>query len=143
MAIGRVLRQRREALQLALGLRLRGGRQLAASIFSRSSSTSRMPGVAVADLALDVAHAAAQQPLAVLRIDLVGARLAGERALRLGDRDLALEVRARCAPGAGSRRGSDEQRELLLGRQRQRRAIRSASSPALGMPATKLFHSSG
>ena len=76
VAVGRV----RRAARAGAAARARpASRRLAGSCAASRRSCElldlALPGVALADLALDVAHAAAQQPLALLRVHLlVGAR---------------------------------------------------------------------
>ena len=117
MTIGRVRGQGGEALQLPLGLRQRllgqlRGLDLLAQLFGLAD-----PAV-LTELALDVPHAPAQQALAPLRIHLLVIGGAAERALGLGDGDLALEVAGHPLE-ARARIGLLEQRDLLLGRHRQ------------------------
>ena len=90
VAVRRVLGQGGEPLQLALGLRARDLRQVRGLELLAQLLRLADARVLLADLALDVAQALAQQALAMLRIHLLVAGRLGERALRLGDRDLAL-----------------------------------------------------
>ena len=133
VAIGGVGGERLEPPELALGLRLRGGGKVGGLDLLAQLLDLAQPGVAVADLALDVAHAAAQQALALLGIDLGVAGLTGEHALRLGDRRLALEM-PRDAIQAPDHVRLREQRELLFRRQGQRRADHVREQPRVRDP---------
>ena len=100
VAVGRVLRERAEAAQLALGVRARLGRELGGLEPLRELVRLAAAALVLAELLLDLAHALAQEALAALRVRLVGLALGAERLLRLGDRDLALERARRRARGA-------------------------------------------
>ena len=139
VAVGRVLRERAKRRSSRSACSRASPGSSAASSCSRSSSTSRCAAVALADLLLDVAHAPAQHALALLRVGLARRPRSAQRALRLGDRDLALEVRSTTrqsrapgsAPGAAPRAPrSGGARSRRSGR-RGARARRGSARPGL------------
>jgi hypothetical protein len=141
--VRRVLGQGGEPLELALGLHRGLGRQPGGLDALAQLVHLLRPGVALADLGLDVAQPPPQQPLAALRIELGGLRLRGELALVLGDRDLAIEVRLHAPSRTPSRPPRRAATICSSGASGSVDAIRSASRPGLGRPATNAFHSSG
>jgi hypothetical protein len=121
VAVGRVLREGGQPFQLAFRLgqgvfREVGLLDLLAQLFDLAD-----PGVALAELLLDLAHAPPQQALAPPRIHLLGFRLVRKGTLRLRDRDLSLEMRGD-APQAFGWIRFRQQCDLLFRGQRQRRA---------------------
>ena len=118
VTVGRVLGQGGQALELALGLGERLLREIRGLDLLAQLVHLAQARVGLAELVLDLAHAASEHPLASPGVDLFRLGLVAQGALGLGDRDLTLEVPLD-AQQAHHRVRLLQELDALLGRDRQ------------------------